>query len=128
MPGSKESLIEKSVGFKSEFERARDHLRQRTSPGQRKCFSIQARLCSLGKLRRVCTAEVGTTGIKWFSRYEATNYCILYVYVPDLYPTRSGGVWILEVDNLEINGGTGPRAVLCLARYGRCHVCLLSNH
>jgi len=43
-----------------------------------------------------------------------SNYCILYVYVSDLYPTRSGSVWILEVDDLEINGGTGPRAVLCL--------------
>jgi hypothetical protein len=78
-------------------------------------------------LRRVCTVQVGTTGNEWFSRYEATNYCILYVYVPDLYPTWGGSVWILEVDNLEINGGTGPRAVLCslsrcLARYGRCHV------
>jgi hypothetical protein len=66
-------------------------------------------------LRRVCTAEVGTAGNEWFSRYEATNYCILYVHVSDLYPTRSGGVWILEVDNLGINGGTGPRAVPCLA-------------
>src|SRR6266849_10810435 len=26
----------------------------------------------------------------WLSRYETTNYCILYVYVADLYPTRSG--------------------------------------
>jgi hypothetical protein len=64
------------------------------------------------------TVHVGTTSKaskEWLSRYEATNYCILYVYVSDLYPTRSGSVWILEVDNLEINGGTGPRAVLCLA-------------
>jgi hypothetical protein len=41
-------------------------------------------------------------------------------------------VWILEacleVDNLEINGGTGPGLSRCLARYERCHVCLLSNH
>lgn len=61
------------------------------------------------------TVHVGTTSKEWLSRYETTNYCILYVYVPDLYPTRSGSVWILEVDNLETNGGTGPRAVLCLA-------------
>lgn len=81
--------------------------------------------------RCVYTAQVGTISREWLTRYEATNYCILYVYVPDLYPTRSGSVWILDVDDLEINGGTGPRAVLCLAispGMDAVHAGLLSNH
>ncbi len=80
----------------------------------------------------VFTCTEAETGNEWFSRYEATNYCncILYVYVSDLYPTWSGSVWILEVDNLEINGGTGPRAVLCSLSRQVCMdavMCLLSN-
>lgn len=89
-----------------------------------KCFSTHAQLDSL------CTEDEtgnatscmhcpswssGATSKEWLSRYEATNYSMLYVYVADLYPTRSDSVQILEVGNLEINGGTGPRAVLYLA-------------
>jgi hypothetical protein len=54
----------------------------------------------------------------------ATVYCMCMYQTSTLLGAVVSGRWILEVDDLEINGGlgTGPRAVLsrCLARYGRC--------
>lgn len=111
MPGPKERSRVSSSCARS--------TRQRTGTSLHKCFGYP-RLKNGSEVRQgnamsFTHGGVGTTSKEWLSRYEATNYHKLYVYVSDLYPTRGGGVWILEVDNLEIDGGTGPRAVPSLA-------------
>jgi hypothetical protein len=88
-----ESLIEKSVGFRGEFEHARDRLGQRTSPSQRECFSTHARLCSPVQRRmrqgNATSCMHGTSGDKQVRNGSHGTRLLTTVYCMCMYQTST---------------------------------------